>query len=101
PMGRTTSWLTDVQSRPIAKQYGDGSQVTYFYENASSRTRQVVDEKQQVIQFTWNRDDTLKSIAYANAVVPTPSVSYTYNPNYSRVTSMTDGTGTTLYSYHP
>ncbi len=101
PMGRTTSWLTDVQSRPIAKQYADGSQVQYFYENASSRLRQVIDEKQQVTQFTYNRDDTLKSTAYFNTVVPTPGVSYTYDPNYRRRVSMTDGTGTTLYSYHP
>lgn len=101
PMGRTTSWLTDVQSRPIAKQYADGSQVQYFYENASSRLRQVIDEKQQVTQFTYNRDDTLKSTAYLSAVVPTPGVSYTYDPNYNRRTSMTDGTGTTTYSYNP
>ena len=101
PMGRTTTWLTDVQGRVTAKQYGDGSQVKYLYENASSRVRQVIDEKQQVTQFTYNRDDTLKSIAYANTAVPTPGVSYTYDPNYRRVVSMTDGTGTTLYSYNP
>lgn len=101
PMGRTTSWLTDVQGRNIAKQYADGSQVQYFYENASSRVRQVIDEKGQVSQFTYNRDDTLNSVTYANAVIPTPGVSYTYDPNYQRQTSMTDSTGTTLYSYHP
>ena len=73
----------------------------YLYENASSRLRQVIDEKQQITQFTYNRDNTLKSMAYANATVPTPGVSYTYDPNYQRVISMTDGTGTTLYSYNP
>ena len=62
PMGRTTSWNKDVQGRLISKQYGDGSQIQYFYENATSRVRQVIDEKQQVTQFTYNRDDTLKSI---------------------------------------
>jgi RHS repeat-associated protein len=101
PMGRTTSWLTDVQGRVTAKQYGDGSQVQYLYENASSRLREVVDEKQQVSHFTYNPDDTLKSVAYANASVPTPGVSYTYDPNYKRHLSMTDRTGTTLYSYNP
>jgi len=101
PMGRTTSWLTDVQGRNIAKQYGDGSQVKYLYENASSRLREVIDEKQQVSHFTYNLDDTLKSVAYANATVPTPGVIYTYDPNYERMISMTDGTGTTLYSYNP
>jgi YD repeat-containing protein len=83
------------------QEYGDGSKVTYLYENASSRVRQVIDEKQQIALFTHNRDDTLNSIAYANTVVPTPGVTYTYDPNYVRPTSMTDGTGTTRYSYHP
>lgn len=101
PMGRTTTWHKDVQGRLTSKQYGDGSQVNYFYENATSRLRQVVDEKQQVSQFTYNRDNTLNSVAYVNATIPTPPVSYTYDPNYERVSSMTDGTGLTLYSYAP
>ena len=101
PMGRTTSWLTDVQGRHTAKQFADGSQITYLYENTSSRVRQVIDEKGQISQFTYNRDDTLKSTAYLNATIPTPGVSYTYDPNYQRRVSMTDGIGTTLYSYHP
>src|SRR5262249_52897139 len=88
PMGRTTTWLTDVQSRPIAKQYGDGSQVKYVYENTSSRLRQVIDEKHQITQFTWNRDNTLGAMSYAYAVIPTPGVAYTYDPNYSRLISM-------------
>jgi RHS repeat-associated protein len=101
PMGRTTTWLTDVQSRPIAKQYGDGSQVTYLYENTSSRVSRVIDEKQQSILYTYNLDNTVSSVAYANTVIPTPGVSYTYDPNYQRQLSMTDGTGTTVYSYNP
>lgn len=101
PMGRTTSWLTDVQGRVTGKRYGDGSQVSYVYETGSSRLKHVIDEKDQVTQFTWNRDDTLRSIVYGNAVVSTPSVSFTYDPNYQRVTSMADGTGTTTYSYNP
>lgn len=101
PMGRTTTWHKDVQGRLTSKQYGDGSQVRYFYENASSRLRQVIDEKQQVSQFTYNRDNTRNSTVYVNSTVATPPVSYTYDPNYRRVTSMTDGTGNTLYSYQP
>lgn len=101
PMGRTTTWHKDVQGRLTSKQYGDGSQVRYFYENTTSRLRQVIDEKQQVTQFTYNRDNTLNTTAYANAAIPTPSISYTYDPNYERVASMTDGTGSTLYSYNP
>ena len=101
PMGRTTSWLTDLQGRPTGKRYADGSQVTYQYENASSRLRLAIDEKQQVTQFAYNRDDTLKSIGYGSATIPTPGVSFQYDPDYGRVVSMTDGTGTTRHSYNP
>ena len=103
PMGRTTSWFTDVQGRRIGEQYGDGSQVKYLYENTSSRVRQVIDEKLQTTTFAYNLDNTLSSINYdyANTTVPTPGVSYAYDTNYERITSMTDGTGTTLYSYIP
>lgn len=101
PLGRTTSWLTDVQGRRIGQRYSDGSQVTYSYENAISRLRQVVGEKQESTLYTYNSDDTLKSIVYANAAVPTPGVTFTYDPDYERITSVTDGIGITTYSYNP
>jgi RHS repeat-associated protein len=101
PMGRTTTWLTDVQGRPVAKQYADGSRMSYQYENTISRLHAVVDERQQVTQYAWNRDNTLRSATYSGAVIPTPGVNFTYDPDYERVVSMTDGTGTTMYSYHP
>lgn len=100
PMGRTTSWLTDVQGRPTSKQFADGSQATYQYENTTSRLRLAIDERQQITQFAYNRDNTLKSIAYGSAIIPTPGVSFQYDPDYKRVVSMTDGTGTTRYSYN-
>ena len=101
PMGQTTSWFTDVQGRRIAKRYADGSQVTYFYENTTSRLLQVMDEKQQATFFTRNLDDSIKSITYGNKANPTPNVSFTYDQNYHRVVSMTDGIGTTTYNYLP
>jgi RHS repeat-associated protein len=101
PMGRTTLWRKDVQDRLVSKEYGDGSQVTYVYENTTSRLRQVIDEKLQSTSFAYNRDDTLNSTTYANSAVPTPSVSFSYDPDYVRPTSMTDGSGTTLYQYNP
>jgi len=101
PMGRTTQWHTDVQGRLTAKEYGDGSKVSYFYENASGRLRQVVDEKLQIKQFSYHRDNALRSIHYLNAFVPTPAVTFSYDPDYSRRDSMTDGMGTTHYNYAP
>jgi RHS repeat-associated protein len=99
-LGRTTTWRMDVQGRVTAKQYADGSQVQYSYETTTSRLRQVIDEKQQITHFTYSRDNMLKSVAYANSAVPTPGLSFTYDPDYQRVVSMTDGIGTTRYSYN-
>jgi RHS repeat-associated protein len=100
-MGRTTSWLTDVQGRSTGKQYPDGSRMTCVYEAASSRVRQVVNARQQVAHFTWNLDDTLRSVAYSGAPHATPGVDFSYDQDYRRLVSMNDGRGITRYSYHP
>jgi RHS repeat-associated protein len=101
PMGRMTSWEHDVQGRLIGKQYADGSRVAYNYENTTSRLKSVIDEHGQWKLHSYNIDDTLSSVSYPNAIVATPAVTYTYDPNYSRLTSMQDGIGTTAYSYIP
>ena len=101
PMGRTTTWRHDIQGRLTCKEYADGSQVTYLYEDTTSRLRQRIDEALQVTQYNYNRDDTLSRISYTNAAVATAPVTFTYDANYNRVTSMTDGTGTTRYGYVP
>jgi len=101
PLGRGTRWSTDVQNRRTVKQYPDGSQVNYVYENTTSRLRQRTDEKQQTTFISYNLDNSIQAISYENAQVPTPNVIYTYDPNYLRVTSMQDGIGTTTYSYNP
>lgn len=75
--------------------------MTYRYENTISRLSQRIDEKLQVTQYDYNRDDTVSQISYANATVPTPLVAFTYDANYNRLRSMTDGTGTTHYGYIP
>lgn len=99
PMGRTTTWRHDIQGRLKGKEYADGSKVTYRYENTISRLSQRIDEKLQVTQYDYNRDDTLARITYNNAAVATPPVAFAYDANYSRLRSMTDGTGTTHYGY--
>ena len=101
PLARTTSWQMDIQGRPIAKQYADGSQVSYTYESTTSRLRQVMDEKQQLTYFFYNLDNTLRFIGYANGALPTPAVNITYDSDYQRVTSVSDGAGMTSYSYIP
>ncbi|HUA66451.1 MAG TPA: RHS repeat-associated core domain-containing protein, partial [Alphaproteobacteria bacterium] len=101
PLGRTTVWDRDVEGRLTDKTYADGSKVAYTYENTTSRIRAVTDENLQDTILTYNLDNTVASCSYDNAIIPTPTVTYTYDPNYERMTSRTDGAGTTSYSYYP
>jgi YD repeat-containing protein len=101
PNGNKTSWDIDLQSRVTAKHYADGSQVTYTYEATSSRLKSVTDDLGQVKQYSYTGDDQIAGTAYANAVNPTPNVSFAYDPFFRRVVSMTDGAGTTQYAYQP
>jgi RHS repeat-associated protein len=101
PLGRATTWRHDVQGRVQCKEYVDGSKITYLYENTSSRLRHRIDEKLQVTQYNYYPDDTVREISYPNALVATPAVTFAYDPNYGRLMSMTDGMGTTSYSYLP
>ena len=94
PMGRTTTWDYDVQSRLTAKHYVDGSTITYTYENTTSRLKSRRDEKGQDTVYEYYPDNNLKRVSYPNAIVPTPTVTYTYDPDYNRVLTMQDGIGT-------
>ena len=101
PLGRTTTWLRDLQGRPTAKIYPDATLVSCSYERTTSRVRSVTDAKNQMTVYDYFNDNNLKQIAYSNAVVSTPSVAFTYDTNYNRALTMTDGNGTTTYSYNP
>jgi len=100
-LGRTTTWHYDVQGRVTAKEYVDGTQIEARYELTTSRLRQRIDEQGQITQYTYNRDDTLSSKTYTNILRDTPGVAFQYDPDYERVTVMTDGMGSTRYSYYP
>ena len=97
--GNVTSWGIDIESRPTGKTYADGTAVTNTYETTTDRIKSVQDPLGQIKQFTYTVDDSIAGVSYQNAVNPTPAVTYTYDPYFSRVASMTDGTGTTKYSY--
>jgi RHS repeat-associated protein len=101
PMGRTTSQTYDLQSRPIMKEYADGSIETYAYEPSSGRLHARQDASGQQAVAEYYADNTLKSVAYLNAINPTPTVSFTYDPDYNRVLTMQDGVGTTVVAYNP
>jgi YD repeat-containing protein len=100
--GQTTKWERDLRHRVTRELRADGVTATiYTYEATTSRLKTVTDPKGQVTTYTYNPDDTVASTVYTNAQIATPSVSFTYDPVYNRVTTMVDGTGTTLYTYNP
>ncbi len=101
PMGRTTKWFYDAQSRPIAKQYPDGSLDAISYENTTSRVRSRQDSAGQQTVLEYYPDNTLKRVSYPNATNPTPAVTFTYDPDYMRLAGVQDGIGTAVYSYNP
>jgi RHS repeat-associated protein len=103
PKGNVTHWSIDLQSRPISKTYAYGTKEaeteTYAYEATNSRLHSVTDAMGQVKTFTYAHDNRITNINYSNTVNPTPNVTFSYDPYFPRVSTMTDGTGTTNYAY--
>lgn len=106
PLGNVTDWDYDIQGRLTSKTYHDGTTMELSYQSRSPRLWQLSEPKigaDSLKQRTVRRfsiDDDVLEVSYPNALVPTPSVSLTYDPYFDRQTTMVDGTGTTSYSYY-
>jgi RHS repeat-associated protein len=100
-LGRATHWIRDVQGRVKAEMRADGSLIRYDYDIATGWLKSIRDEQNQITRFDYNLDGSVRQKRYLNALVPTPAVKFTYDPNYRRLLSMEDGTGVTSFSYHP
>jgi RHS repeat-associated protein len=101
PLGHTTNINYDIEDRPIARVFADGTRTALAYEHTTSRIKSVTDALAQVISYAYNVDDTPKSIVYLHATHVTPPVSFTWDAAFERILTMTDGTGKTAYSYNP
>jgi RHS repeat-associated protein len=101
--GNETRWEYDIQGRLAKEIRANGAEYAYQYELSTSRLQAVTDPNGNVKTYGYNVDNTLAGITYAPGpgVAVTPNVSFTYDPAYNRVATMTDGTGTTTYGYHP
>nr|WP_211209831.1 RHS repeat-associated core domain-containing protein [Uliginosibacterium gangwonense] len=99
--GHTTQWDIDLQGRVTAKHFADGTQQTLAYENSISRLHSTIDALGQTRVFTYAKDNQLTAINYTKAINATKGVGWGWDNYYPRQTSMTDGTGTTLYTYVP
>lgn len=106
PDTHTTSFEHDLQSRVLSKTFADTTAISYTYENTISRLKSMTNAKGQRTNYQYREDDNLKEINYTDSngdpLNPTtPTVNFTYDANYNRVATMTDGTGATNYSYYP
>lgn len=97
--GNRTSWERDWQNRVTREVRADGTTDTLYTYDATGRLKTVTDPKNQVTTHTYATDDSLLTTVYTNATIPTPGVTYTYDPVYPRVLTMVDGIGTTTYAY--
>ena len=106
PNGNTTTFFSDLQSRVTSKVYNDGKATSFAYDPKINRLISKTDALNQVTHYAYYLDNNLQSVSYTNLAgaaltPPTPSVNYTYDPDFNRIATMTDGVGTTNYAYNP
>jgi len=101
PNNNQTVWTRDLERRILTKSIAGQIVATYTYEPDSGRLSTITDALSQVTTYGYNLDNSLASTTYAGSVHTTANVSFTYDPAYPRMASMTDGTGTTNYGYYP
>src|SRR5207302_4485721 len=98
---QVTTFNRDLQSRVYQKVFFDTKSISYVFENTTSRLKSMTDAKNQTTNYQYFSDNDLKQVSYTNAQIATPTVNFTYDPNYNRMLTMADGTGTTTYAYKP
>ena len=100
PNGNITTWTRDLEGRVTAKAYADGKGTAYAYDG-TSRLASQTDALGQTTTYSYDSAGLLTGVQYLHAVNPTASSSYSYDPYYLRLTGMTDGLGTSAFSYVP
>ena len=89
-----TSWEYDLRGRLERKVYADGSDVDYtYYDNNRLRTR--TNAREQVTTYTYDAWGNVDLIDY-----PSDQTDVDYEYIKGRLDSMTDETGTTIWTYH-
>ncbi len=100
PNGNLTSWFRDVQGRVVTKIFPGLTRTTTSYDG-QGQIKQQTDAMGQASQFAYDIVGNLLEESYPNAQVPTPKVTFTYDPSFNRLSSVTDGTGLTSFTYNP
>lgn len=99
-----TSWKHDAQGRITEKLYPDGRKEIPTYEPLSGRLATMTDPLLQVKTFAYFLDGSPRSVTHSNlaaGTAATPNSSFTHDPYFSRISTITRGTETTTLGYHP
>ena len=103
--GNETKWVYDLQGRLIKKLLpgspDNDPDFSYTYDD-TGRLKTVTDKAGNIVTHTYSSDDRVLGTTYTEGVdIPTtPDISFAYDSVYPRRASMTDGTGTTNYTYY-
>lgn len=101
PNGSVTRWKYDIQGRITEKIHADGTTASYDYDPYNGRLLSSTDALEQITEYTYHLDNNLHEIIFPNAIHPTHKHTWIWDPNYKRPHTLTDGTGTTEWTYHP
>ena len=104
--GNVTTWdrtdgssHPDVESRVRLKTFPNGTSVGYTYETNTSRLLRFTDQAGKTKTYSYYDDDMLAGITYTAA--DTPPVTFSVEDFYPRRSGMSDGNGSTTFSYVP
>ena len=98
--GHRTRFAYDIEKRVTQKTYEDTTFTQFSYDPYRNLLKQRLDAKGQAANYAYTVDDRVQQIRYTDAALQplspaTATVSYIYDAQRPRLTSMTDGTGTT------
>lgn len=100
---QVTQWAYNENGQMLSKTYADNTQDIYTYEPDTGRLATITDARYVVKTYDYNLDDSVASVSFAASgnVAPTSPISYTYDPNYPRISTATNGYGTYSAVYKP
>ena len=95
--GQRTRWSYDGSHRPVSKTYMDGTGESWDYVSGANLLAGATNARGARTSFAYSPFDELAGIGYPNTAT-TSNVSFTYDL-LGRKASMTDGIGTSGWSY--
>jgi RHS repeat-associated protein len=95
-LGNVTTWTIDVQSRPTSKTV-NGNTAGYTYESTTSRLHVYTDEYSNTKTYAYDAANDLTGITYTAG--DTPNVTFSYGTYFPRMEGMTDGNGSSTFTY--